>query len=89
MAKGAKLCTSCGKGTFGDRWGLPNCSYCGAGAASFAGTDHIHKFGIRVNGMANCVGRDAFGCDASDYDSKWGAGMFNDWPRGHSKPYGA
>lgn len=43
-----------------------------------------HRWSLRVNGARSC--RD---CGESDYDSQWGAGLFSDWPRGHSKPYGA
>jgi hypothetical protein len=88
MNENAKTCLSCGNGTLGDPWGLPRCSYCGAGKASFEGTEHVHKYGVRVNGSAACVGHRYLGCTASDYDSQWGAGIFNDWPRGSHKPYG-
>ena len=83
-----KTCLSCGNGTQGNRWGQPLCTYCGAGEASFQGTAHVHHFGMRVNGSAQCVGHRYLGCTESDYDSQWGAGIFNDWPRGHHKPYG-
>jgi hypothetical protein len=85
-----KVCLSCGHGTQGDPWGNPTrCSYCGAGEASFTGTEHVHKFGLRCNGSAQCVGHRYLDCPVTDYDSQWGAGIFNDWPRGTSKPYGA
>ena len=81
-------CLSCGMGTLvGDTY--RRCSYCGAGPASFEGTEHVHKLSVRVNGLAECVGRKLLGCTYSDYDSGWGAGLFNDWPRGTHKPYGA
>jgi hypothetical protein len=83
-----EVCLSCGKGTKVGTWYV-RCSYCGAGEASFTGTEHVHNFGLRCNGMARCSGRDIYGCDATDYDSQWGAGIFSDWPVGHHKPYGA
>ena len=43
-----------------------------------------HKWSMRVNGSRYC-----YACDATDYDSQWGAGIFNDWPHGTTKPYGA
>lgn len=42
-----------------------------------------HNWSMRVNGLRTC--RD---CGATDYDAQWGAGMFNDWPRGTTKVYG-
>jgi hypothetical protein len=49
-----------------------------------------HSYGIRINGLATCTFRCAgVRCDATQYDSQWGAGLFNDWPRGHHKGYGA
>jgi hypothetical protein len=85
-----KKCNACGIGTRGDPWGLDNCSYCGAkGPEAFTGSAHVHKLGMRVNGSAECVGHRHLGCTYSEYDSQWGAGIFNDWPRGHHKPYGS
>ena len=81
------VCTTCGHGRRGDPWGNPNrCSYCGD---DYPVGEHRHQFGMRVDGLARCVGRKYLGCDAEDYDSQWGAGIFNDWPRGSHKPYGA
>jgi hypothetical protein len=42
-----------------------------------------HRWSMRVNGARRC-----YACGVEDYDSQWGAGIFNDWPRGHHKPYG-
>lgn len=42
-----------------------------------------HYWSMRVNGLRHC-----YACPATDYDSTWGAGIFNDWPRGHHKGYG-
>lgn len=78
--------------------GLPNdCSYhggkfadghqlhCNFGAGHGDGPV-VHEWGMRVNGSAKCR---YVGCEATDYDSQWGAGLFSDWPRGHHKPYGS
>ena len=46
--------------------------------------DGSHRWSLRVNGSRSC--RD---CNVTEYDSQWGAGLFNDWPRGTSKPYGS
>lgn len=43
-----------------------------------------HRWSIRINGARHC-----YDCGVEDYDSQWGAGLFTDWPRGTSKPYGA
>lgn len=48
--------------------------------------DHEHQLGIKVDGLQRCR---IEGCGYSEYDSQWGAGIFNDWPRGHHKPYGS
>lgn len=82
------LCLTCGHGTLTGKT-YRRCSYCGADEKSFVGTEHVHKFGMRVNGLAKCSGWRYLGCEETQYDSQWGAGLFNDWAPGHHKPYGA
>ena len=82
-------CTTCGNGnrTDGPAWKKPEeCGYCGT---VFTDGEHTHNFGLKVDGLQTCSGREYLGCTESKYDSQWGAGIFNDWPRGHHKPYGA
>jgi hypothetical protein len=83
----ADTCTSCGNGHRGDPFGNPvNCSYCGD---DFTEGAHSHRLGGKIDGLSKCVGHRYLGCTYEEYDSQWGAGIFNDWPRGHHKPYGA
>lgn len=54
--------------------------------------EHEHRLGIQVDGLKRCVIRNSYNhyvCGYEEYDSQWGAGLFNDWPVGHHKPYGA
>lgn len=44
------------------------------------------RWSLRVNGARHCYDHPD---TEYEYDSQWGAGLFNDWPRGHHKPYGA
>lgn len=80
------VCTTCGHGTRGSKYNPLTCDYCGD---VFPADEHQHAFGMKVDGLQRCKGWRYLGCSAEVYDSQWGAGMFNDWPLGHSKPYGA
>lgn len=86
MAVEPGVCAACGVG-FETGSKYKRCDYCGL--SPFQTGEHVHQLGIRVDGLAKCVGAKVLGCTYEDYDSQWGAGIFNDWPMGHHKPYGA
>lgn len=87
---GPEVCTTCGNGTLRYRFEKSEeltCSYCED--IDQPAEEHRHKLGAKISGLQKCVGHRYLGCDYEKYDSQWGAGMFNDWPTGHHKPYGA
>lgn len=88
LSEQASLCTTCGYGRRGSSpiMGPNSCGYCGD---DFPEGEHRHKLGSRIDGLAKCKGAKHLGCTFENYDSQWGAGIFNDWEAGHHKAYGA
>jgi hypothetical protein len=47
--------------------------------------DGSPRWSMKVNGARHCYDHPD---TEYEYDSQWGAGLFNDWPKGHHKRYG-
>lgn len=78
-------CPTCGGTGTSLTQGTPCICTCHTGSVEHrVAKAHEHRWSMRVNGLRHC-----YDCPESEYDAQWGAGIFNDWPVGHSKPYGA